>query len=77
MAIVLTLLFRFGLFALLVATLYANVTRFALTFEPSSWYFGRSTVAILVFVGIAVYGFYISLGGRALVRDSVFEERGA
>jgi hypothetical protein len=37
---------------------------FPLTFHPSQWYFSQS-VAVLVFcVGLAVYGFYTSLGGK-------------
>jgi serine/threonine-protein kinase len=76
-AIIATVMFRLGIFALVVSMIYMNIEHFALTFDPSSWYFGRSLVAILVLVGIVVYGFYISLAGRPIMSDAVFRDRTA
>ena len=37
---------------------------FPLTFHPSAWYFSQSVVVLTFCAGLAVYGFYISLGGK-------------
>jgi hypothetical protein len=44
---------------------------FPLTFHPSDWYFSRTLIGLALCLGLAVYGFYTSLGGK-----SAFEMRG-
>jgi hypothetical protein len=64
-AVVLILLFRFGLLALSAAFYaYSFLRRVPVTLDPSAWYFGRSTFAIALLIAIALYGFFISLGGK-------------
>lgn len=57
---------RFGLLATMVAQLFffLSVT-YPLTTNFSSWYATSTIFALLVALGLAIYGFYISLGGRA------------
>lgn len=43
-----------------------NVTILHLTWDLSAWYAGRSMVALLLLAGLAAWGFYTALGGRAL-----------
>ena len=43
-------------------------------FQDSSWYFGRTVVTMLVFAAIAIYGFAISVAGRPIFKDSVFDD---
>ncbi len=74
MSMFLFVLIRFGLFAGLLAIFFSSWPAFALTVDPSSWYFGRSLVTMLVFAAIAVYGFVISLAGRPIFKDSVFDD---
>jgi hypothetical protein len=47
---------------------------FAITLDPSSWYFGRTLVTMMVFAAIAIYGFAISVTGRQFFKDSVFDD---
>jgi hypothetical protein len=65
---------RFGLFTGLVCIVFSSWGSFALTLDPSSWYFGRTLVTMLVFAAIAIYGFAISVTGRQLFKDSVFDD---
>jgi serine/threonine-protein kinase len=65
---------RFGLFTGLLCVLFSSWESFALTLDPSSWYFGRTIVTILVFAALAIYGFVISLAGRRIFKDSVFDD---
>jgi hypothetical protein len=39
-----------------------------MTLDPSSWYFGRSLLVLLLLSGLAAYGCVISTGGRSPVR---------
>ena len=68
------ILIRFGLLTGSVCIVFASWNQFALTLDPSSWYFGRSIVTMLVFAAIAIYGFAISLAGRPIFKDSVFDD---
>ncbi len=68
------ILTRFGLFTGLVGVVFSSWSSFALTLDPSSWYFGRTVVTLLVFAALAIYGFVISLGGQSIFKDSVFDE---
>ena len=44
-----------------------------LTWDFSKWYAGSGLLMALVVLGVAVWAFYISLGGRQLFRDSVLD----
>jgi serine/threonine-protein kinase len=70
--IALFLLTRFGLLAFLVGIVFSYWQAIPLTMDPSSWFFPASVLTMLLFAGIAVYGFVVSIGGQALFRDPVF-----
>jgi len=56
---------RYGLVALVVYQLTWDVLlAFPLTLDFSRWYAGRGMIAAAVFLGLAVYGFRVSLGGK-------------
>ena len=56
---------RVGLVALLTFDgCQIILQKFPLTFHPSHWYFSQSLLGLLVCIGLAVYGFYTSLGGK-------------
>lgn len=57
---------RVGLLALLTFDgCQIILQKFPLTFHPSHWYFGQSLLGLSVCIGLAVYGFYTSLGGKS------------
>ena len=74
MALFLLVLTRFGLFTGLVCIVFSSWSSFAITLDPSSWYFGRTIVTMLVFAAIAIYGFAISVAGRQIFKDTVFDD---
>ena len=73
MAAFLAVLTRLGLFTALVCIVFSSWSSFAITLDPSSWYFGRTIVTLLVFAAIAIYGFAISVAGRPIFKDTVFD----
>ena len=72
LAIALILLTRFGLLAFLVGIFYSYWQSIPITMNPASWFFPASLLSMLLFAGIAIYGFVVSIGGQALFRDPVF-----
>ena len=61
---------RFGLVGAIAATLTFRMTEFIpLTLDVSVWYFSYSLVCLLLPVGLVVYAFWISLGGRPLIGE--------
>ena len=72
LAVALFLLTRFGILAFLVAIMFSYWQVIPLTMDPSSWFFPASVATMLLFAGIAIYGFVTSLGGQALFKDPVF-----
>ena len=72
LAIALFLLTRFGLLAFLVGIFYSYWQSIPITMNPASWFFPASVLSMLLFAGIAIYGFVVSIGGQALFRDPVF-----
>ena len=34
------------------------------TLDTNAWYFGRSAFALLMLAALALYGFFVSLGGK-------------
>ena len=67
------MLARFGLLATMVGLFYANWNIPAI-WAFDSWFAGTALFALLPLVALAAYGFYTSLGGRALFRVPVFQE---
>jgi serine/threonine-protein kinase len=64
------LLWRFGLLALAAAGCLGAAFLYApLTLDSTSWYFGRSLFYIAMLLGVAVYGFAVSLGGKKLLPE--------
>ena len=46
---------------------------FPITLDTSAWYMGTSTMALLFLTAIALYALSVSLAGRSLLRDDLFE----
>jgi hypothetical protein len=61
------ILTRWGLFAMLTTVVFSSWGAFPLTLDPSSWYFPWSVGTMLLFAGMAVYGFVVSLAGQPLL----------
>ncbi len=58
---------RFGWLAVLVGVLTSSLLNIMpLTFTPHDWYFTANATAAVVLVALAVYGFFVSLGGQRL-----------
>ncbi len=67
--------FRFGLLTVIVALNLAYLSGgLTLTFDMTAWYAPGSAMVVTSFVGLAVYGFVMALGGKTPIRDVVFEE---
>jgi hypothetical protein len=66
---------RFGLLSLAVLQFVSGVLQAVPSgVDFSQWYAGRSVVALLLFAGIALYAFRISLGGRPILGAVALEE---
>ena len=73
--VALLLLFRFGLLAIAAETWVVLLAyRFPLTVDPSSWYFGRSLLVLLLIAATALFAFWRSLGGKPILPGPVFED---
>jgi len=66
---------RFGLLATMTHQLFffLSVT-YPLTTDFSAWYSSSTVFALVMALGISVYGFYTSLGGRRLFADRLLGE---
>jgi len=74
-AAAIALFFRFGLLAFsIVAIPMAFMRAVPLTLDSGAWYFGRSTFALLLLGGIALYGFIVSLGEKRILPDFAVED---
>lgn len=74
LAVMWTLILRFGLFAALVYFSVAQLTNpdgLPLTAHPSSWYFGVTVAAAVVILGLAGWGAYHALAGCPLLRGDL------
>jgi eukaryotic-like serine/threonine-protein kinase len=66
---------RFGLLTLALRQFaYHLLTLFPLTLDFSRWYAGRSLLVVLVVVGLALYAFRASLGGKPVFVGAALEE---
>ena len=63
------LLMRNGLLACIVLLFVQYCLRFPITFHTSAWYAGSGLFVLAMIAAVAVYGYYISLGGRQSVPD--------
>ena len=61
---VILLLTRFGLFAVVTTFITADLLRFPITTDSSTFYFGNGLFAIVLVLALAAYGLYTSLGNR-------------
>ncbi|WP_145243920.1 serine/threonine-protein kinase [Urbifossiella limnaea] len=61
---------RFGWLAALASMFTSTVLHIApLTLTPQGWYAGTTVATAVVLVGLAVYGFVVSLGGQRIIPD--------
>jgi len=60
---------RFGLLVMMIMVVFAGWGRFVLGADPTSWHFPPVLLVLALLTAIAVFGFFTSLGGRALFRD--------
>ena len=66
---------RFGLLAMMVYQLFFHLSfHWPVTSDYSRWYASNSTFALSVIAGLAVYGFYTSLGGQKVFQGKLLEE---
>jgi hypothetical protein len=66
---------RFGLLALVANhVVFSILQQFPLTTQGSAWYAGIGLTGILLIAAMAFYGFYTSLGGRAVFGRTILEE---
>ncbi len=69
-ALVAAILLRFGLLAMVVASLIGkSLAMVPITIDSSSWYFGHTVFVFIVFSGMAVWAFRVALAGQRLLRD--------
>lgn len=73
--IAVTLLIRFGLLATCAyAYAFLVLCWLAVTLDTSSWFFGRSLLLIATLLGLAIFGFIVSLGHKPLFPRAIFED---
>ncbi|MDQ3180500.1 MAG: hypothetical protein M3Q33_08270, partial [Acidobacteriota bacterium] len=66
---------RFGLLAMISFQVFFRLSfHNAITANPSSWYFGNTIFTAVVIIGLAIYGFYISLAGQKIFEGKFLEE---
>src|SRR5262249_15135121 len=69
-ALIVVTIVRFGWLATMVGLFAASVFNIMpLIFTPHAWYADATLTAVGVLVALAVYGFYVSLGGQRLFSD--------
>jgi len=67
-AVSMIVLTRFGLLALAVAFSVTFVFQFApMTLDPGTWYSTAGFAAMALLVGLALFGFFTSIGGRPIL----------
>ena len=74
-AILLAVLLRFGPVAVMAMCLFNDRLEwgFPITLDTSAWYASTATMALLFLTAIALYALSVSLAGRSLLRDDLFE----
>lgn len=73
--LVLFALKRYGLLAAISALFFAHLAIFyPITTELTAWYATDFTIALVICLALAAYGFYTSLGGQKLLSGKLLEE---
>ena len=69
------LLMGFGLLALVAVVFFSHLVVFyPVTPELAAWYAMDFTIALVIAIALAAYGFYVSLGGQKLLPATLLEE---
>jgi len=67
-------LVRFGLLAAMVSVFVRQILFiYPTTLDLSTWYAGGTVLVLLIVVALSAVGFYLSLGGRPLLRDELLQ----
>jgi serine/threonine-protein kinase len=69
-------LFRVGLLPILLGPVVANLFLLPLTYDLTAWYGYVTVLVLFVTLGVAVWGFWVSLAGRPLFRDEIMVAEG-
>jgi serine/threonine-protein kinase len=73
--VILFVLLRFGLLALTTCFLFIFLfLNYPITSDFSAWYIEATVFVLMLTIGLAVYGFYISLAGQPLFRGKLLED---
>jgi hypothetical protein len=72
--LVLVMLTRLGLLAFLFCIIFSYWYQFTLTTDTGSWFFAQSIVTMACFAGVAIYGFWVSLGNQQVFKDSLLDK---
>ena len=68
-------LYRYGLLAMISAMFFFHAWVFLpITTDLSAWYAGDFVLALVIYVALAFYSFYISLAGQPLFRGKLLED---
>lgn len=66
---------RYGLLTLISAIFFSHLAVFyPITTELTAWYATDFTIALVICLALAAYGFYTSLGGEKLLSGKLLEE---
>ena len=66
---------RFGLLALISFFIFFHLSfHNAISANASSWYFGNTIFAAIVILGLAIYGFYLSLAGQKIFQSNLWSD---
>jgi serine/threonine protein kinase len=66
---------RYGLLSLTLGLYFCFLLyQTPITIDFSAWYLGTSLVYVLILLGLAVYGFLVSLGGRPFFHKEFFQK---
>jgi uncharacterized membrane protein len=68
-------LMRFGLLAVMTSGFFANVVMlFPITPQLSAWYSWIGLMGLVLLLGLTVYAFHTSLGGRPMLQSRLLED---
>ncbi len=68
-------LYRYGLLASVATFFFTHLSLYyPVTHELTAWYARDFTIALIICVALAAYGFYASLGGQKLLSGKLLEE---
>lgn len=78
LALFLLLFFRFGFLSVVASgTTAVFLQSMPITYEVSSWYFGVTLTVMALILGLAIYGFRVSLAGKPVFKDEFASGTGA